>query len=159
MLKAGGILVYSTCTFAPEEDEQNIAWLLKEYPALEMVDIKKFPGMDDGRPDWADGNPELAKAVRLFPHHYRGEGHFIAKLRLRDQSVVEPSKQRNQRRKKHRGSTNNGRLTKDEQQLFIAFQNEYLSGQSWLSLVINYIHYQMEWWSWLIYKFKLRGSI
>ncbi|WP_251546356.1 RsmF rRNA methyltransferase first C-terminal domain-containing protein [Limosilactobacillus caecicola] len=87
MLKAGGTLVYSTCTFAPEEDEQNVAWLLKKYPALEMVDIKKYPGMDDGRPEWADGNPELTKAVRLFPHHIQGEGHFIAKLRLTEQPV------------------------------------------------------------------------
>ena len=135
MLKAGGTLVYSTCTFAPEEDEQNIAWLLKEYPTLEMVAIKKFPGMDDGRPDWADGNPELVKAVRLFPHHYKGEGHFIAKLRLRDQSLGAPTKRRNQHKKKHRGSTNNGRLTTDEQQLFTAFQNEALPGQSFKNLV------------------------
>ncbi len=34
-----------------------------------------------GVPEWADGNPELAKAIRLFPHHIKGEGHFIAKFR------------------------------------------------------------------------------
>ena len=82
MLKPGGTLVYSTCTFAPEEDEQNAAWLLATYPGLTMVPIKKYPGMDDGRPEWADGNPDLAKAVRLFPHHIAGEGHFIAKFQL-----------------------------------------------------------------------------
>ncbi len=80
MLKPGGTLVYSTCTFAPEEDEQVIAWLLKEYPHLALVPIEKTAGMDDGRPAWADGNPALAKTCRLFPHHFAGEGHFIAKL-------------------------------------------------------------------------------
>lgn len=80
MLKPSGTLVYSTCTFAPEEDEQIIAWLLQEYPHLELVPIEKAPGMDDGRPDWADGNPDLAKCGRIFPHHFAGEGHFFAKL-------------------------------------------------------------------------------
>lgn len=80
MLAPNGTLVYSTCTFAPEEDEQIIAWLLDQYPTLSMGTVKKTDSMDDGRPEWADGNPELSKAVRLFPHHFRGEGHFMAKL-------------------------------------------------------------------------------
>lgn len=80
MLKPGGRLVYSTCTFAPEEDEQNIAWLLQTYSDLWVLPIKKYPGMDDGRPEWADNNPELAKTSRIFPHKMRGEGHFIAQL-------------------------------------------------------------------------------
>ena len=50
MLKQGGTLVYSTCTFAPEEDEQIITWLLNEYPYLELVQIKKYYGMDEGCP-------------------------------------------------------------------------------------------------------------
>ncbi|MCM0583365.1 RsmF rRNA methyltransferase first C-terminal domain-containing protein [Weissella diestrammenae] len=82
MLRPGGELIYSTCTFAPEEDEQVIAWLLSNYPNLSMVAIERPQGVDAGRPEWADGNPELAKAVRLFPHHLSGEGHFIAKLKL-----------------------------------------------------------------------------
>lgn len=97
MLKPGGTLVYSTCTFAPEEDEQNISWLLKNYPALELVPIKKATGMDDGRPEWADGNEELKRTVRLFPHHLKGEGHFIAKL-----VNGEPDSTSSHRKKKHR---------------------------------------------------------
>lgn len=81
MLKPGGTLVYSTCTFAPEEDEQNAAWLLNHYD-LTISSIAKAAGMDNGRPEWADGNPELVKAIRCFPHHYHGEGHFIAKFKL-----------------------------------------------------------------------------
>lgn len=120
MLKAGGTLVYSTCTFAPEEDEQNIAWLLHQYPALQMVPIKKYPGMDDGRPEWADHNPELKKAVRLFPHHIKGEGHFIAKLMLRSQD----QKPLKIKKKRHRKQGRDHQLTKEQQQLFSAWQDE-----------------------------------
>lgn len=119
MLKPGGTLVYSTCTFAPEEDEQNAAWLLAEYPDLTMVEIKKYPGMDDGRPAWADGNPELTKAVRLFPHHIKGEGHFIAKFKKAgssDEPIARPKK----KHKKRKGNKQLG-ITKEEQKLFADF--------------------------------------
>ncbi|UQS83556.1 RsmB/NOP family class I SAM-dependent RNA methyltransferase [Bombilactobacillus thymidiniphilus] len=79
MLRPGGYLIYSTCTFAPEEDEQNIAWLLQNYD-LKVQSVPKDPQMDSGQPNWGDGNLELAKAVRLFPQHYYGEGHFICVL-------------------------------------------------------------------------------
>lgn len=79
-LRPGGELIYSTCTFAPEEDEQIIAWLVKEYD-FEILPVKKYPGMSSGRPEWADGNPDLQNCVRLFPHFFSGEGHFIAKLK------------------------------------------------------------------------------
>lgn len=84
MLKPGGTLVYSTCTFAPEEDEQVIAWLLEEYPEFSVVPVDMPEGVDAGRPEWADGNPALADTVRLFPHHVAGEGHFMAKLHKAD---------------------------------------------------------------------------
>ncbi|XIF20237.1 MAG: NOL1/NOP2/sun family putative RNA methylase [Acetilactobacillus jinshanensis] len=80
MLKPGGTLVYSTCTFAPEEDEQTIAWLLKNYN-FKTIPVKKYPGMLNGQSQWADGNPELKNAVRIFPNRVKGEGHFIAKLK------------------------------------------------------------------------------
>ncbi|WP_333589104.1 RsmB/NOP family class I SAM-dependent RNA methyltransferase [Ligilactobacillus acidipiscis] len=80
MLAPGGSIIYSTCTFAPEEDEQVVEWLLEQYPALQIQPIKKYPGMDDGRPEFADSNSDLSDAVRLWPHHFKGDGHFIAKL-------------------------------------------------------------------------------
>jgi NOL1/NOP2/sun family putative RNA methylase len=78
MLAPGGTMVYSTCTFNPEENEQNIAHFLQTYPDLYMKDIPKQFGIEPGRPEWADGNPELLKAARLWPHRVRGEGHFVA---------------------------------------------------------------------------------
>ncbi len=85
-LRPGGTLIYSTCTFSPEEDEQIISWLVKEHHFI-ILPIKKFPGMDSGRPDWSDNNPELTKCVRIFPHHFQGEGHFIAKLQKPEKEI------------------------------------------------------------------------
>jgi NOL1/NOP2/sun family putative RNA methylase len=82
LVKGGGYLVYSTCTFAPEENEQVIAKFLKEYSEFELCDIG-LPGASHGRPDWVEDelqNPNLQKPLRLFPHQVLGEGHFVAKL-------------------------------------------------------------------------------
>lgn len=125
MLKPGGILVYSTCTFAPEEDEQNLAWLLKNYPALRTVPVKKYPGMDDGQPEWADGNPALKDAVRLFPHHIQGEGHFIAKLQNGDPVTAEVREVRRHPRHK-KGRHQQPRLGKEERAEFAAVRDQLL---------------------------------
>ncbi len=83
MLKPGGQLIYSTCTFAPEEDEQIIAWILENYN-FTILPIPKYEGMVDGKPAWANGEEDLTKTVRLFPHLFRGDGHFVAKLQNND---------------------------------------------------------------------------
>ena len=56
MLAGGGRMVYSTCTFAPEENEQQIQNFTKKYP-VKLIEMKK-----------------------LYPHEIRGEGHFYAVL-------------------------------------------------------------------------------
>jgi 16S rRNA C967 or C1407 C5-methylase (RsmB/RsmF family)/NOL1/NOP2/fmu family ribosome biogenesis protein len=77
----GGVLVYSTCTFAPEENEQQIAGFLAAHPDWALGEIPFHEGFAPGRPDWIpDGPAELERTVRLWPHRVRGEGHFIAKL-------------------------------------------------------------------------------
>lgn len=81
MLKPGGYLVYSTCTFAPEENEQMINKFINKYTYFELEDIPKTGGMASGRPEWGDGRNELARCARLWPHKLEGEGHFVAKLR------------------------------------------------------------------------------
>ena len=78
MLKPGGMMIYSTCTFSPEENEQIIAWVLREFPEIQLIPMKGYEGFSEGRPDLADGNPELKKCVRIWPHHMDGEGHFVA---------------------------------------------------------------------------------
>lgn len=76
MLKPGGMLLYSTCTFAKLEDEDTIQWILEEEPDLELVPIEPWEGACGG----FDGMP----VIRLFPHKIEGEGHFLALLRKKD---------------------------------------------------------------------------
>ena len=73
MLAHGGILVYSTCTWSPEENEEVVNWLLQEYDYLELVDIPKLNGMVEGI--------NVPQVARMYPHHFQGEGQFVAKLR------------------------------------------------------------------------------
>lgn len=89
MLKPGGQLVYSTCTFAPEENEQVISWLLEQFPemAIETIDKSSDQNISDGQPNWSDNNPELLKTARFWPDKIKAEGHFIAKLSKRTEQV------------------------------------------------------------------------
>jgi NOL1/NOP2/sun family putative RNA methylase len=102
LVKPGGFLLYSTCTFAPEEDEGIVNGLLRGFTdknGLEMFDVvalPQFAGFMRGRPEWVEAekvSPALAGAVRLFPHRLEGEGHFSAN-RMRERT----QKQRNGRR-------------------------------------------------------------
>ncbi|TCW38112.1 NOL1/NOP2/sun family putative RNA methylase [Thermohydrogenium kirishiense] len=81
MLKPGGIMVYSTCTFSPEENEGVIDHFLKNHSDFELIEIYKHEGFDNGHSEWVNGCSDLRKCVRLWPHLLKGEGHFIAKLR------------------------------------------------------------------------------
>ncbi len=82
LVRPGGVLVYSTCTFAPEENEQRIAAFLRDHPGWQLEAIPLWPGFAPARPDWVDPPlPDVTHAVRLWPHRLRGEGHFIARLR------------------------------------------------------------------------------
>lgn len=83
MLRPGGRLVYSTCTFSPEENEGSIAALLTQHPELE-IEKTDCPYFSPGRADWADGDAALAHTFRLWPHKLSGEGHFAAVLHKKD---------------------------------------------------------------------------
>lgn len=93
MLRPGGLLLYSTCTFSPEENEQVIQFLLDSRDDMEIREIQPFEGFAPGRPEvayegWDSENPEdvkmgseeLKKCVRIWPHKMAGEGHFLALL-------------------------------------------------------------------------------
>lgn len=82
MLKDGGRLVYSTCTFAPEENERTVEAFLSVFPQFEVEETRHFPGLAEGRPDWSvTGRKDLIHTVRIWPHKTNGEGHFIAVLK------------------------------------------------------------------------------
>ena len=77
MLRAGGRLVYSTCTFAPEENEETVAAFLESHPDFypEEVSAPWFVKSDNG-------------SFRLLPHKLKGEGHFAAVLRRKGDGEV-----------------------------------------------------------------------
>jgi NOL1/NOP2/sun family putative RNA methylase len=84
LVQPGGKLAYSTCTFAPEENESAIASFLDKYSEFELLETPYRPGFSPGRPEWLEMGrslPELRNTVRLWPHLAPGEGHFIALLR------------------------------------------------------------------------------
>lgn len=89
MLRPGGRLVYSTCTFAPLEDEGSISRFLDRHPEYSVAAAERAQGMSEGVPEWNPAKPddclkdrseELKKTVRLWPHLLDGEGHYAAIL-------------------------------------------------------------------------------
>ncbi len=81
MLSPAGRLVYSTCTFAPMENEGSISRFLKRHPEFSVVKAEKYSGMENGNPGWIEeGAKETEGTLRLFPHKIKGEGHYIAVL-------------------------------------------------------------------------------
>jgi NOL1/NOP2/sun family putative RNA methylase len=87
MLAPGGILVYSTCTFSPEENEGAIQWILDHYPQMAVDPLTEFPELSPSDPAWVEGDESLSGARRAWPHRIKGYGHFIA--RLKDQRPVQ----------------------------------------------------------------------
>lgn len=93
-VRPGGRLVYSTCTFAPEENECTVAWLLRARPDLEPVDITVGFGCEGfafERVAPFDKTVEKGRfsekaTRRIFPYH-GGEGHFIAAFRRREDAL------------------------------------------------------------------------
>lgn len=82
MLRPGGMMLYSTCTFSPKENEQTIEYLLQEYPEFEICEMEGYEGFSEGISGAAEKQDEaLRRTVRIFPHRMKGEGHFLALLR------------------------------------------------------------------------------
>lgn len=103
LLAPGGTIVYSTCTFAPEENEGQLAEFLQAHPDFELTPLPEEWGIGPGRPDWlafsdceaqrslpAEITRQTALAGRLWPHRIEGEGHFVAVLRHQGEPVDEP---------------------------------------------------------------------
>ncbi|MDD3252176.1 MAG: RsmB/NOP family class I SAM-dependent RNA methyltransferase [Lachnospiraceae bacterium] len=93
MLKKGGSLVYSTCTFSPEEDEGGIAAFLKRHPefSIRRTDAQvELAGLSAGHPEWSE-EPllSLSDTFRIWPHKAEGEGHFMALLVKEGESDLE----------------------------------------------------------------------
>jgi 16S rRNA C967 or C1407 C5-methylase (RsmB/RsmF family) len=94
MLKMGGLLILSTCTFAIEENEDQIAWLLQRYPGVFE------PVIDPRLEPWA--SPLAAGCYRLWPHRDSCAGGFAAALRrVGDHPIGSQSQGRGSRSRPH----------------------------------------------------------
>ena len=70
MLRAGGKIVFSTCTFSEEENEGSVQRFLQRHPEFKVEKVSVFEGMEQSE-----------YGVRLWPHKIKGEGHFLSVLR------------------------------------------------------------------------------
>ncbi|HJV44899.1 MAG TPA: RsmB/NOP family class I SAM-dependent RNA methyltransferase [Bacillota bacterium] len=121
MLKPGGTIVYSTCTFSKEENEERIAFFLQNHPEFQLIEIDHQHGIAPGRPEWGSDRADLSYTARLWPHRLEGEGHFAAKLQKQYEdsfsSSARPSK--------------GPKVDKTSWQLFEAFFQENLTIHKW----------------------------
>lgn len=87
MLKPGGMMLYSTCTFSEEENEEVIAYLLSSRDDMELVTMVPYDGFTHGRMG-------LDQCVRIFPHKMSGEGHFMALIQKKNNQMEVPVRTR-----------------------------------------------------------------
>lgn len=93
MLRPGGYLLYSTCTFSPLEDEGSVMHVLNNNDDMHVVKAigeksvnssssADYSGFSSGHPDWVEnGSEELNNCIRLWPFNVDGEGHFAALMK------------------------------------------------------------------------------
>ena len=124
MLRPGGRMVYSTCTFAPLEDEGTISRFLSKHPEFHIVKVNKPEGFTEGVGGWVqDPDPYISHTMRLMPHKVKGEGHYLAVLE-KDGSGEQIFK---------RNSTNGieKSIPQKEYSDFLDFSNKYLKKVNW----------------------------
>lgn len=82
MVRPGGLLAYSTCTYSPEENEGTVHRFLNEHHDFELKKLPILPGASAGIRGTERGlyTVEMDRTVRFWPHKAPGEGHFIAIL-------------------------------------------------------------------------------
>lgn len=86
ILKPGGKLVYSTCTWSIEENEEVVARIISEFPDLRIIPVKKSlaDATSDGIP--YGGDERLRMTRRCYPHITEGEGQYVALLEKAENS-------------------------------------------------------------------------
>lgn len=107
MLKPGGVIVYSTCTFSKEENENVIEYFLERHPDFTLEEMERF-----------------------WPHKVDGEGHFVAKLVRRgcvDTELKADRKTKKNKNSKNRKNETKPALTKENMKLLSEFLDETIS--------------------------------
>ena len=88
-VKPGGQLLYSTCTFSIEENEENVAWFLLSHKDFELVDVCDTLKRNTSDGIMLDSAPcvDMTKCRRIYPHKSLGEGQFIALFRKKNENI------------------------------------------------------------------------
>ncbi len=121
-VKEGGILLYSTCTLNPLEDEWVVDDFLKAHTdfTIEEITAVRLPA---AHPEWCGASPAIRMAAKLMPHEIDGEGHFVARMRrvsgTENDGYSLPKRQ------------NTRSLTKDEAKLLRTFWDEHFTCPMW----------------------------
>lgn len=119
LLKPGGQLIYSTCTYNIHENEEQIRYLLDHYDCS-LIPLKHSHGMVEGF--------DMKEVVRLFPHKYQGEGHFIALIQKHGKHHISKVK------------TLKANISKQNDMLVKQFYKQYLNISSPRYLYDNHNH-------------------
>lgn len=90
LVRPGGTLAYSTCTFNQAENEGSVSRFLAANPAFHLEPIPLQEGFSAGIQREGDRGIDFSRAVRIWPQRAAGEGHFIALLR-KDGSAPAPA--------------------------------------------------------------------
>jgi len=89
LLRPGGTMIYSTCTYAPEENEAIVSWLLNKEPSAKIVPLslqclkgerEKLTNRGLENFEGAQFHPDLVEACRLYPHRFPSWGFFFVKI-------------------------------------------------------------------------------
>lgn len=105
-VKDGGSLLYSTCTFSLEENEENVAWFLDTHPDFYLADAEKELVRNT-----ADGimiencRYDMKKCRRIYPHKSQGEGQFIAVLKKNENTAPDELSQSRKKDKKQKNDS------------------------------------------------------
>ncbi len=100
MLKTGGYIMYSTCTFSFDENEKIVQYMVEKYN-MEICDIPCLSCLSDGIGSF----PGIEKCRRVFPHKQNGEGHFAALLQKAENTP--PAEDKKKKRDKKGVGTDN----------------------------------------------------
>ena len=115
-VKSGGKLLYSTCTFSLEENEENVAWFLSSHKDFRLVDVS-----DALKEHTSDGImlyeccEDMTKCRRIYPHTSNGEGQFIALFEKSEgeETVSLEAEGRKEKREKTAKNTSKSRVEQE----------------------------------------------
>lgn len=129
MLRPGGKMVYSTCTFAPEEDEGTVSRFVKRHPDFSIEPVEQREGFLCGQGKWVENPADgVENTVRLMPHRIKGEGHYFAVLQREGECDYLPKA----------GNGMEKGLPAQEYSLFSAFREQYLSNWTASGIYLRY---------------------